>query len=130
MICGHSTSTSLLFFKPKKANIKDFYHVTYELFFEHAIFLCFLSMVFLHFLGFAYFVFKSSSLFHILANIFFPLHHSWSLHMYFNLSYFHFQKTKPFSISQKNTTLWWETKKTNKMYNPCMINQNTKTCTL
>jgi hypothetical protein len=30
--------------------------------------------------------------------------------MYFHFSYFHFQKIRPFSISQKNTTLWWEKK--------------------
>jgi hypothetical protein len=67
MICGHSTSTSLLLFKQKEPNIKKFYHVIFELFFEHAIFLCFISLIFLHFL------FESSSLFHILAIFFFSI---------------------------------------------------------
>ncbi len=32
------------------------------------------------------------------ANILHPLYHSWTLYMYFHLSYFHFQKIRPFSI--------------------------------
>jgi hypothetical protein len=44
--------------------------------------------------------------------------------MYFHLSYFHFQKTGPFSISQKDYNTMMGKKKMNKMYDPCMIDQN------
>ncbi len=88
----------------------------FKLFFEHAIFLCFLSFHFLYFLNFNYFMVEYYGLFHILANILPPIHHSWTFHMHFNLSYFHFQKIGPFSIYIRKCNCSME-KKIKKIYN-------------
>jgi hypothetical protein len=49
----------LLIIQKKKPNIKKFYHATSKLFSEHAIFLCFISLVFLHFLELVTFCLKA-----------------------------------------------------------------------
>jgi hypothetical protein len=44
------------------------------------------------------------------------IHHSWTLHMYFHLSYFHSKKTRPFSIFIEECNFEMEKKP-----NRCMI---------
>jgi hypothetical protein len=104
MIWRHFTLTSLLSFTQKKTQHKEFLWLWFP---NYS-----LSMQLLFFYLFWFWLLSiwRIRLFHIFARILLPLHHSWTLHVYF-----HFKKSKPLSIFTRKSNVRWK-RKTKQMY--------------